>query len=153
MRIVEIADAQAQLELWKLVNQSVWSSIEHQRQQQAKENAAKAAARRLKPKGTSKRVPKPPRISIPQKPPIPPKPQSSVAPKGVTQNKVQGQVAAPPSPQVNPVAPKPTSNTIKPIKATQSVGPTPLVTPPTAPMTPQQMRLIRQNQRLLPQNK
>jgi len=127
MRIVEIADAQAQLELWKLVNQSVWSSIEHQRQQQAKENEAKAAARRLKPKGASKRVPKPPRISITPKPPIPPKP--SVAPKGVTQNKVQGQVAAPPNPQANPVAPKPTSNTIKPIKATQSVGPTPLVTP------------------------
>ena len=129
MRIVEIADAQAQLELWKLVNQSVWSSIEHQRQQQAKENEAKAAARRLKPKGASKRVPKPSRISMPPKPPIPPKSQTSVAPKGVTQNKVQGQVAAPPSPQATPVAPKPTPNTIKPIKATQSLGPTPPVTP------------------------
>lgn len=59
MRMNEIADAEAQLELWKLVNQSVWSSIEHQRQQQAREKEAKEAARRLRPKGVGKKVPKP----------------------------------------------------------------------------------------------
>ena len=148
MRIDEIASAEEQMELWKLVNQSVWSSIEHQRQQQAKENEAKAAARRLKPKGSSKRLPNQPKISIPPKSPTTPKPQPSVAPKGVTQNKVQGQFAAPPNPQANLVAPKPPSNTIKPIKVMQSVGPPPPVTQATAPMTPQQMLLMRQNQSL-----
>ena len=32
MRITEIADAQAQLELWKLVNDSVWTAIQTQAQ-------------------------------------------------------------------------------------------------------------------------
>jgi hypothetical protein len=34
MRIVEIASAEEQLALWKLVNDNVWQAIETQRQQQ-----------------------------------------------------------------------------------------------------------------------
>lgn len=49
MRVNEFASAEEQLELWKLVNQSVISAIEAQRQQQAQVNKAKAARARTKP--------------------------------------------------------------------------------------------------------
>ena len=39
MRITEIADAQAQLEFWKLVNDSVWTAIQTQAQQQKRAQA------------------------------------------------------------------------------------------------------------------
>ena len=40
MRIFEIADAEAQLALWKLVNDSVWTAIQTQQHEQAKQKAA-----------------------------------------------------------------------------------------------------------------
>ena len=46
MRITEIADAQAQLELWKLVNDSVWTAI--QTQQQKRAEAERKAQAKLK---------------------------------------------------------------------------------------------------------
>jgi hypothetical protein len=42
MRIFEIASAEEQLALWKLISTSVWTAIDQQVQQQAKERAAKA---------------------------------------------------------------------------------------------------------------
>ena len=50
MRIVEIANAEEQLALWKLVNDNVWQAIETQRQQQAQ------AAWRAAAKGVQGRV-------------------------------------------------------------------------------------------------
>ena len=149
MRMNEIADAEAQLELWKLVNQSVWSSIEHQRQQQAREKEAKEAARRLRPKGVGKKVPKPTRVSSAPKPPPPKKPQPPVAKQLAPPNNNQPS----PNPQTNPASTQSGPNTIKPVRATQSVGSKPEIIEPQAPMTPQQMRLLRQKQGLSPQNK
>ena len=44
MRLKEFADAEEQLALWRLVNQSVWAAIESQAKQQQAEKAAKAQA-------------------------------------------------------------------------------------------------------------
>ena len=81
MRIVEIANAEEQLALWKLVNDNVWQAIETQRQQQAQAAQAKAAQAKLKPRkgrkgGRGK-------ISIPMPPP-PPSPKVPKAKKPET---------------------------------------------------------------------
>ena len=78
MRIFEIADAEAQLALWKLVNDSVWTAIQTQQHEQAKQ---KAAAQQQKKKHSTKRIRKrsisapapPPKVSMPTaKPKQPP---------------------------------------------------------------------------------
>ena len=78
MRIVEIANAEEQMALWKLVNDNVWQAIETQRQQQAQAAQAKAAQAKLKPRkgrkgGRGK-------LSIPM-PPSPPSPKAPPAKK------------------------------------------------------------------------
>jgi hypothetical protein len=78
MRIVEIANAEEQMALWKLVNDNIWQAIETQRQQQAQAAQAKAAQAKLKPRkgrkgGRGK-------ISIPMPPP-PPSPKAPLAKK------------------------------------------------------------------------
>jgi hypothetical protein len=76
MRIFEIADAEAQLALWKLVNDSVWTAIQTQQHEEAKQ---KAAAQQQKKAKRSKRIasapapipktPKPaPKLAAPNKP-------------------------------------------------------------------------------------
>lgn len=54
MRINEIASAEDQMALWRLVSDSVWQAIETQRQQQAQAAPAKAAKAKLKPRGGRK---------------------------------------------------------------------------------------------------
>ena len=56
MRIFEIADAEAQLALWKLVNDSVWTAIQTQQHEQAKQKAA--AQQQKKAKRSTKRISK-----------------------------------------------------------------------------------------------
>ena len=78
MRIVEIANAEEQMALWKLVNDNVWQAIDAQRQQQAQAAQAKAAQAKSKPRkgrkgGRGK-------ISIPMPPP-PPSPKAPQAKK------------------------------------------------------------------------
>ena len=70
MRITEIADAQAQLELWKLVNDSVWTAIQTQAQQQKRAEAERKAQAKLKP-----RVRKPTKAPYASPPPPLKKPQ------------------------------------------------------------------------------
>ena len=70
MRIFEIADAEAQLALWKLVNDSVWTAIQTQQHEQAKQ---KAAAQQQKKKHSTKRLSKR-SISAPAPPPKVPMP-------------------------------------------------------------------------------
>ena len=81
MRIFEIADAEAQLALWKLVNDSVWTAIQTQQHEQAKQKAA--AQQQKKSKHSTKRLSKrsisapapPPKMPMPtaksKQPPIP----------------------------------------------------------------------------------
>ena len=54
MRINEIASAEDQMALWRLVSDSVWQAIETQRLQQAEAEQAKAAKAKLKPRGSRK---------------------------------------------------------------------------------------------------
>ena len=71
MRIFEIADAEAQLALWKLVNDSVWTAIQTQQHEQAKQKAA--AQQQKKAKRSTKRISKR-NISVPLPPPKVPMP-------------------------------------------------------------------------------
>ena len=79
MRIDEFANAEAQLELWKLINQSVITAIDTQRQHQAQEQARKQASIKAKPKkrGGNKGA----RAGVPIPTPPPPKPFGSPQPK------------------------------------------------------------------------
>jgi hypothetical protein len=54
MRINEIASAEDQMALWRLVSDSVWQAIETQRQQQAQAEQVRAAKAKLKPRGSRK---------------------------------------------------------------------------------------------------
>ena len=87
MRIFEIASAEEQMALWKLISGSVWTAIEQQVQQQQRERAAQAK-HVAKGKGKRKRVAAPTAISLPPPPQRPAaQPQSSNA---AAVNPVQG---------------------------------------------------------------
>jgi hypothetical protein len=110
MRIFEIADAEAQLALWKLVNDSVWTAIQTQQHEEAKQ---KAAAQQQKKAKRSKRVGK--RIaSVPAPIPKIPKP----APKLATPTKTK-----PPSPPP-PLKPNPKATNPQPTSQPNSALPT-----------------------------
>jgi hypothetical protein len=69
MRIVEIASAEEQLALWKLISDNVWSTISQQARTEAQQKAAAAAKVALKPKKpkslkSRKRVPRHPSQSL-----------------------------------------------------------------------------------------
>ena len=97
MRINEIASAEDQMALWRLVSDSVWQAIETQRQQQAQAAQAKAAKAKLKPRGGRKggkaklSIPMPPTPKTPpaKKPEASTKPEQTKAQNG--QLPVQGQ--------------------------------------------------------------
>lgn len=79
MKFVEIASAEEQLALWKLVNDSVWAAIHKQSADERKRKAAQAAAR--KPKSMAKRAGPRRRLLKPitYKPPPKPKARSQNA--------------------------------------------------------------------------
>ena len=54
MRIFEIASAEEQLALWKLISDNVWSTISQQARTEAQQRAAAAAKSRIKPKKAKK---------------------------------------------------------------------------------------------------
>jgi hypothetical protein len=73
MRIVEIASAEEQLALWKLISDSIWTTIGQQARAEAQQKAAATAQAVLKPKKPKKpkKLPKP---ILPAKPkPLSPK--------------------------------------------------------------------------------
>ena len=77
MRINEIASAEDQMALWRLVSDSVWQAIETQRQQQVQAAQAKAAKAKLKPRGGRKGKGK---SAAPLPTPKPPPPKKSPLP-------------------------------------------------------------------------
>ncbi len=86
MRIFEIADAEAQLALWKLVNDSVWTAIQTQQHEQAKQKAAaqqqknaKRSTKRLSKRSMSVPLP-PPKVPMPTAKPKQPPIQKAVTP-------------------------------------------------------------------------
>jgi hypothetical protein len=78
MRINEIASAEDQMALWRLVSDSVWQAIETQRQQQAQAEQVKAAKAKLKPRGSRKGKG---RSAAPMPSPKPPPPKKSPPPE------------------------------------------------------------------------
>ena len=104
MRINEIASAEEQIALWKLIDTNVWTALDTQQRQQAQQNAIKKS--RAKTTGHTSAYKKPAKISAPR------------APVPLPQNKLQQQVQqnAQRPPNASAVAltnqPKP-SNTVK----------------------------------------
>ena len=77
MRMYEIASAEEQLALWKLISDNTWRAIAQQTSEQRKQQAAKAQQRKLKPKRGGKRGG---RKSLPPLPPIKTPPPKATAP-------------------------------------------------------------------------
>jgi len=110
MRIVEIASAEEQLALWKLISDNVWTTISQQARTEAQQKAAAAAKSRLKPK-KAKKLKTPPRAPAPPKP----KPQNKSAVPTRSQNATQparGQIRSAPMPSRQP--PLPSSQPVLP---------------------------------------
>ena len=105
MRIFEIADAEAQLALWKLVNDSVWTAIQTQQHEQAKQ---KAAQQIKKNKRSTKRISKR-SISVPLPPPKVPMPTAK--PKQPPIRKVATPTQQNANPHLNPQAKVPYPST------------------------------------------
>jgi len=99
MRIDEIASADEQMALWKLINDNVWQAIETQRQQQAQVAQAKAAEAKLKPRKGRKAgrgklsIPMPPPPPSPKAPPVK-KPEASANPQQAKPQNLQYPVQA-----------------------------------------------------------
>ena len=126
MKIIEFANAEEQLALWKLINDNVWSAIYAQAQEQAKQLAAQGYKKK-----SSKRTSKGGRIAV-KPPPInlpPPKPPT---PAVAATNPAQQIV----NPKANAQAPSKTKTTTNGIVANVGAQPTRvdthLNTPPSA---------------------
>jgi hypothetical protein len=111
MRIFEIADAEAQLALWKLVNDSVWTAIQTQQHEQAKQKAA--AQQQKKAKRSTKRISKR-SMSVPLPPPKVPMPTAK--PKQPPIQKATNPTQPNANPHLNPQAkvPYPPTTTATP---------------------------------------
>jgi hypothetical protein len=115
MRLNEFANAEEQLALWKLINDSVWSAINAQAQEQAKQRAQqeyiKKRGKRAS-KGRRSAVASLPVKSPPPRPTFPVK--KPVTPADVAANSVQQNT----KPNVNPTANAQELDNAKPIPST-----------------------------------
>ena len=153
MRLEEFANAQDQLDLWKLVSDAVWAGINTQGQQQQVQ-AQMAAQAKAQPKTRAKRAgakgstAKPTKIPVPKAlPKAPPKPVPAPQQKpaqAAAISKSKGQVAAPAAAPLKPgftaaqaprVFGQPAVRTVTPPGARPSA--------PAKPLTPQQRWLNR----------
>ncbi len=150
MRLEEFANAQDQLDLWKLVSDAVWAGINTQGQQQAQMAAQakaqpKTRAKRTGAKGsTAKPIKIPVPQTLPQAPPKPvPPPQQKPAPAAAI-SKSKGQVAAPAAAPLKPGIAAAQGPRVFGQPAVLSATPLGAKPPPPAkPLTPQQRWLKR----------
>ena len=110
MRIVEIASAEEQLALWKLISDNVWSTISQQARTEAQQRAAAAAKSRIKPKKAKKpkkplRVPVPPKPKPQNKSAVPSKPQPANQPARTQTRSSPLPTRQAPLPSAQPVLP------------------------------------------------
>lgn len=131
MRINEIASAEDQLGLWKLVSDNVWQAISTQAEQEARAKAEKAAAaksKRSKRGGGRSPSPKPvmPKITLPQ--------SSSTTPTAAKDSKPKEPV--PQQGAQNPQALQGPANTAASLKPRSPIAPI----PPVASSAPVQVR-------------
>jgi hypothetical protein len=146
MRLEEFANAQDQLDLWKLVSDAVWAGINTQRQQQDQ----MAAQSKAQPKSRAKRTgakgstAKPIKIPVPRAPPKPvPAPQQKPT-QAAAIAKSKGQVAAPAAAPLKPgftAAQAPGVFGQPAVRAVTRPGARPPA--PAKPLTPQQRWLNR----------
>ena len=104
MRLFEFADAESQMELWKLITDSVWQAIYKQAQEQEQLDAQKAKSVRADPKQTK-----------PFKPKI-------VSPQAIKTKKTSAQDIQRQKVQSNAVKSKPKTTSVPSSSATASVG-------------------------------
>lgn len=111
MRIVEIASAEEQLALWKLISDNVWTTISQQARTEAQQKAIAAEKSQLKPK-------KPKKLKKPVHAPAPPKPKpqnkSAVPAKPQTANQPAKTQPRSFSPLPNRQPPLPSSQPVLP---------------------------------------
>jgi hypothetical protein len=110
MRIFEIASAEEQLALWKLISDNVWSTISQQARTEAQQRAAAAAKNRIKPKKAKKpkkplRVPVPPKPKPQNKSAVPSKPQPANQPARTQTRSSPLPTRQAPLPSAQPVLP------------------------------------------------
>lgn len=162
MRLIEIASAEEQLALWKLVSDNIWLAISQQAAAEEKKRAQSDANRKLKSKKGGKRVgrkslPPPPHITPPP-PPLPslknPTPQHKKAEVG--RQAIQQLGGGMKQRQANTANPQ-QPNTLPTQQKTMGMAQQqPNATNPQAadlqhpyaiqqPLSPQQMRLQRQH--------
>lgn len=96
MRLMEIASAEEQLALWKLVNDNVWAAINQQAREEAASKAAEQRSAKLKG-GKRKTKGAAPSLRIPPPPP----PKTALPPQQQQQKKAVG-AQQPPSRVANP---------------------------------------------------
>lgn len=121
MRIYEIASAEEQLALWRLISDNTWRAIAQQTSVQRKQQAAKAQQRKLKPKRGGKRGG---RKSFASPPPIKTPPPKATAPTPTLNPQQKSGGAAPQTVgAINPLA--------------RSLPPPQALTQPLKPQSPQ----------------
>ncbi len=157
MRINEIASAEEQLALWKLISDNIWTAIRQQAEAERKQRAEKAAQRKLNPKyggkrGGRKSLPPPPPITPP--PPLkkPPPPQAKTEVGKQATQQIDGGMKQQQANADNPQQPNALPTQQKAVGMAQQQ---PTATTSQAiqlPLTPQQMRLQRQNVGVLAKN-
>ena len=146
MRLEEFANAQDQLDLWKLVSDAVWAGINTQRQQQDQMAAQPKAQPKAQAKGSGAKgsTAKPIKIPVPRAPPKPvPAPQQKPA-QAAAISKSKGQVAAPAAAPLKPgftAAQAPGVFGQPAVRAVTRPGARPPA--PAKPLTPQQRWLNR----------
>ena len=150
MRLEEFANAQDQLDLWKLVSDAVWAGINTQGQQQAQmASHAKAQPKtRAKRAGAKGSTAKPIKIPVPKVlPKAPPKPVPALRPKpaqAAAISKSKGQVAAPAAAPLKPGITAGQAPRVFGQPAVLSATPPPAKpSAPAKPLTPQQGWLNR----------
>lgn len=134
MRLMEIASAEEQMALWKLVNDNVWAAINQQARDEAERKAAAQRTAKLKGgKGNVKGVATSVRI------PSPPPPKKAAPPPTLQQKKAVGaqqqpiRVANPQQLSAQPIQPMKAQ---QPIPPSQKTAPTTTAQPQTMPPKP-----------------
>lgn len=164
MRIDEIASAEEQLALWKLISDNTWQAIGQQAEAERRQRAEKAAQAKLKPKIGGKRggrrsMPPPPHTTPPPPPKKQPPPQANTeVGKQPTQQMAVG-VKQQQANAANPQAQHPPTTAAAHVHKQQASPQAALAhtTPTQLPaaqqlLTPQQLRLQRQNVGYLAKN-
>ena len=146
MRLEEFANAQDQLDLWKLVSDAVWAEINTQRQQQDQMAAQPKAQPKTKAKGSGPKgsKTKPIKIPVPRAPPKPVPPPQQKPAQAATITKSKGQVAAPAAAPLKPGFTAAQAPRVFGQPAVRAVTPPGARPPaPAKPLTPQQRWLNR----------